>query len=409
MAKKEGFSFNDLDKALSKIEGFEMGSILEKNKFSEIDHYIHSGNYIINAQLSGTLFGGFPNSKTTGISGDPATGKTFLCLNAVREAQKIGYDIIYVDTEGAIDKETCENFGIDNLRIRYQPIKTVSSFRQLANKVIEYVQDSRSKGEDPRVMIILDSIGMLTTDKEIKDAAEGKNAQDMGLKAKELRSLFRTITLDLTGNKIPFLMTNHTGAGGMYAAKKQSGGDGPIYSASSILFLSKSALKEGDTKTGIIVNSKVYKSRKAVPVDAAIHISFRKGMNPFVGLEDYISWDSCGIGKGSIKNDKEIKKESPADQKKAIEFTFGKEKMYFIEKATGTMYAVKHLGKTIWPKDLFTEEVFTMDVLKELDKKAIQPKFRFSTQSEDNGELAELLMSEENKITVENGVEESQD
>ncbi len=407
------FSFEQLDKNLSKIKGFEMGSILEKNTFSEIDHYIPTGSYIVNAQLSGSLFGGFPNSKTTGIAGDPATGKTFLCLNAVREAQKIGYNVVFADTEGAIDKETAANFDIDTTAIRYQPIKTVTQFRTLANSVISQVGEARENGQEPRILLVLDSLGMLTTDKEIKDAAEGKNAQDMGLKAKELRSLFRTITLDLTGYKIPFIMTNHTGSGGMFSAKKQSGGDGPIFSASSILFLSKSALKEGETKTGIIVKSKAYKSRKTIPVDIQFHISFTRGMNPYVGLENYLSWENCGIEKGAIRDAKEIKKETKAIQEKAIEFELEGKKLYFIPKASSTMYAIRHLGKTIYPKDLFSGKVFTQEILEELDEKVIKPSFRFSTLSEDDGELGEILMGEDglslDDLTKENGTEQSQD
>lgn len=211
MSKNSGFSFDNLNKKLSKIDGFEMGSILEHSTFSEIDHYIPLGNYLLNAQISGTLFGGIPNTKTIGLSGDPGTGKTFLCLNACREAQKMGYSVIYAETEGAIDRETARKFGIDTSKIRYQPIKTVLQFRTLVNNILLEIQEARKNGEEPRIFLVLDSVGMLSTEKEVEDAMRGKSAQDMGLKAKELRSLFRTITLDLTGNKIPFVMTNHTG------------------------------------------------------------------------------------------------------------------------------------------------------------------------------------------------------
>jgi RecA/RadA recombinase len=111
MAKTEGFSFAALDKELSKISGFETGSLLENNSFSEVDEWIPTGNYLLNAQISGSLFGGVPNTRSFGVMGDPGTGKSFFCLNVVREAQKIGYHVIYCDTEGAIDNQIWYRFN----------------------------------------------------------------------------------------------------------------------------------------------------------------------------------------------------------------------------------------------------------------------------------------------------------
>jgi RecA/RadA recombinase len=125
----KGFSFMDLDKELSKISGFETGSILANNTFSEVDEWISTGNYLLNAQLSGSLFGGIANNRSIGIAGDPSTGKTFLAMNITREAQKQDYDVIYCDTEGAIDKSSAKKFGVDPGRVRYQPIKTINDFK----------------------------------------------------------------------------------------------------------------------------------------------------------------------------------------------------------------------------------------------------------------------------------------
>lgn len=137
------------------------------------------------------------------------TGKSFVCLNVVREAQKKGYDVVYCDTEGAIDKSSALKFGIDANKIRYQPIKTVSQFQTFVANLVDMVNKARAKGEAPKILLILDSLGMLSTDKEIADAIRGHNAADMGAKAKELRKLFRVITLDLTAAKIPLICTNH--------------------------------------------------------------------------------------------------------------------------------------------------------------------------------------------------------
>ena len=358
------FSFLDLDKELSKIEGFELGSILSNNTFSEVDEWIPTGNYLLNGQLSGTLFGGIPNTRSLGLMGDPGTGKSFVCLNVVREAQKKGYDVIYCDTEGAIDKSSALKFGIDANKIRYQPIKTVSQFQTFVANLVDMVNKARSKGESPKILLILDSIGMLSTDKEIADAIRGHNAADMGAKAKELRKLFRVITLDLTAAKIPLICTNHVYTGGGFMpTKESSGGDGPIFSMSVISFLSKAQLKEGSstTKTGIVVTSNLKKSRFTVPEPVKFHISFANGMNPYVGLQDYVSWDVCGIERGKLEE---------------VKGPDGKKELKFAGNASSTRWAVRHLGKTVTTSELFSPKVFTQEVLEQLDEKVIQKKFK---------------------------------
>jgi RecA/RadA recombinase len=358
------FSFLDLDKELSKINGFETGSILSENTFSEVDEWIPTGNYLLNAQLSGTLFGGIPNTRSLGLMGDPGTGKSFVCLNVAREAQKKGYDVIYCDTEGAIDKSSAIKFGIDANKVRYQPIKTVTEFQTFVANLLELVKKAKANGANPKILLILDSLGMLSTDKELRDAIEGKNAADMGAKAKELRKLFRVITLDLTAAKIPLVCTNHVYAGGGYIpTKESSGGDGPIFAMSVISFLSKAQLKEGNstTKTGIIVTSNLKKSRFTIPEPVKFHISFLNGMNPYVGLQEFVSWEACGIGRGKLEEVKNSKGE--------------KEMVFTPSESAQARWAIKHLGKTITSSQLFTPEVFTEDVLRQLDDNVIKKHF----------------------------------
>lgn len=376
------FSFLDLDKELSKINGFETGSILSENTFSEVDEWIPTGNYLLNAQLSGTLFGGIPNTRSLGLMGDPGTGKSFVCLNVAREAQKKGYDVIYCDTEGAIDKSSAIKFGIDANKVRYQPIKTVTEFMTFVANLLDLVKKAKAGGANPKILLILDSLGMLSTDKELRDAIEGKNAADMGAKAKELRKLFRVITLDLTAAKIPLVCTNHVYAGGgFFPTKESSGGDGPIFAMSVISFLSKAQLKEGNssTKTGIIVTSNLKKSRFTIPEPVKFHISFSNGMNPYVGLQDFISWDACGIGRGKLEEVKNAKGE--------------KEMIFTQSESPQARWAVKHLGKTITSSQLFTPEVFTESVLKQLDENVIIKHFVLPAMGS-NDEITNALEAE---------------
>lgn len=382
MAKqKSEFSFLDLDKELSKIAGFETGSILTDNTFSEVDDWIPTGNYLLNAQLSGSLFGGIPNTRSLGLMGDPGTGKSFVCLNVVREAQKKGYDVMYCDTEGAIDKSTAINFGINTDKIRYQPIKTVTEFQTFVSNLLALVKKAKENGASPKILLILDSLGMLSTDKELNDAMIGKNAADMGAKAKELRKLFRVITLDLTAARIPLICTNHVYTGGGFMpTKESSGGDGPIFAMSVVSFLSKAQLKENGsaTKTGIIVTSNLKKSRFTIPEPIKFHISFANGMNSYVGLQDFVTWEACGIERGKLE---EVKSKD------------GTKELVFTANASSTRWAVKHLGKTVTSSQLFTAGIFTQEVLESLNEKVIRKHFLLPTMGT-NEEITSALEAE---------------
>jgi RecA/RadA recombinase len=392
--KKSGFNFEAFDKQLSKIDGFELGSIIEHNTFSEVDEWIPTGNYLLNAQISGSLFGGIPNSRAVGLVGDPETGKTFMCLNIAREAQARGYDIIYCETEGAVDRDSVAKLGVDTKRLRYQPIRTVNEFKHFTVTVIEMIKKARAAGENPKIMLFLDSLGMLNTKKEMDDAIAGKEAMDMGIKAKQLRSLFRAITLDLTANKIPLIVTNHTTIGniGSYTGptKESAGGDGPIFSLSTVLLMSKKfQVNEANksVKTGIIISTRPKKSRSTIPTTITIHVGFVGGMNAFVGLEDYATWEACGVGKGKIMTAKEYAKEKSdsgeafthtfedVDQKTGEIITRTEELVYV--RNDNARWCVKHLGKSLAKASLlFNKEVFTEDVLKQLDVNVIQPAFK---------------------------------
>lgn len=393
MAKNvKEFSFVELDDLLSKNID-DRGSISTNNVFSRIDEFIPTGNYLLNAQISGSLFGGYPNCRTVALAGTTGTGKTFLALNGVREAQGIGYDIIYCDSEAAVDAETFKKFGIDPNRVRYQPVSTPLHFRRFVTNLIKYIKDAKAAGKQvPKIMLVLDSLGNLATTKERADAMSGSEKKDM-TKAQEMRSLFRVITMDLAEAKIPFIMTAHTyeSVGSFIPMDIMSGGGGPLYNASVILFLYKSQLKVankdadlvGLKKTGIIVRSAPYKNRFARPITIRFHISFYKGMNPYVGLEQFISWSSCGIEKGHLGDEKSFEKLPKDEQEKIIAedrlFEFEGKKMYFNPKATARNFVVRHLGTTIPASDLFTPKVLTEEVLRELDETTIKPTFTLPT------------------------------
>lgn len=401
------FSFLNFDKQLSKIPGMELGSIIEHNTFSEISEHIPTGNFLLNAVISGSLRGGIPNSRSLGLVGDPETGKTYLCLNFAREMQKLNYDVVYCETEAAVDRAAVRKFGIDTMRFRYQPIKTVNQFKTFTVNLIKMVSEARAAGQNPKIALFLDSLGMLATEKEIDDATEGKGAMDMGLKAKQLRQMFRAITLDLAANKIPLICTNHTTTGGIGSytgpTKESAGGDGPIFAMSTLLFLSKKFETEGvdKVKTGVILNIKPRKSRNVIPKNITMHVGFIGGANPYVGLEEYVNWEGCGIDRGKIYTVKEYEKEG---LKNGYPFTHTyddvdketgeikktvTEELVFVQKDTGR-WCVKHLGKSLTSgAHLFNSTVFTPSVLDALDENVIKKVFKFPefVDSEDLSEF----------------------
>lgn len=191
--------FNDLLEKKIKTKVNLMG-------FSDIDEFIPTGNFLLNAQMSGSIFGGYPNTRSIGIAGDSGAGKTFLCLNAVRELQKKDYFVFYIDTEGAIDRSDYLKFGVELDKLKYLRMGLISDVKFFINDFI----DTMKENPGLKAAIFVDSVGMLDTDKSKRDMDAGKNAADMGLRSKELRALFKSFTLDLSNLKVPFIFTNHT-------------------------------------------------------------------------------------------------------------------------------------------------------------------------------------------------------
>jgi len=368
MAKKD-FTFDDLNNELSNLN--PLGSVMNQSNFSEVTEWIHTGNYHLNACVSGSLFGGWPNNRSCSIAGPSGTGKTFLMLNSVREAINMGYSVIYYDSEAAVDKEQMEKFGIDTTKVNYQPMNTVQDFRTSVTTITQKMQEVKRRGGDiPKIMIVLDSAGNLATQKEIDDAASGSEKADM-TRSKILKSIFRIIMTPLADLKIPFLFTNHTYQTQDFISRQiAGGGTGPQYAASIVLMLNKAQLKDGADKVGIIVTAKPDKNRFAKPTPIKFHLNFSEGMNPYVGLEQYATWDICGITKGSIEKGKKV------------------------PKASARGWICEHLDEAVPNKDFFTAKVFTQEVLERIEKH-IQPIFNYNSESS-SMDIEEMLNETEN-------------
>jgi len=189
----------------------------------------------------------------------------------------------------------------------------------------------------------------------------------------------------------------------LFSRQVGGGGTGPEYAASIILFLGKAKLKEGTVQTGIIVNAKPNKNRFVQPIPIKFHISFDKGMNPYIGLEEYISWDNCGIGRGKFLTESQFKKLKPEEQDvcrmhtytEGVEGKDGKKEtkehtVYFQPKETARKLAVKHLNGLVDVNQLFTPEVITKEVLM-LMEPIVKEKFSYGTEELTADSLKQML------------------
>jgi len=342
----------------------------EKKEFS----YINTGIYMLNALLSKSILnGGISKNRFTVFAGEESVGKSYLCYNIARNAQKEGYSVIYIDTEFSIELAELEDFGIDISEDNFMLIRSnkVEDLKMMISQFLDKLKEQKLKGLDiSKTIIFLDSIGQLASIKETEDAIEGKNKVDMS-RAKAIKSLFRIITADLGFLEIPLVATNHIYMSqDLFPKAIQSGGKGVDYSASTIVYLTKAKLKTGQEDeldlgaSGIIVTAIARKNRKAKPKKIKFEINHTSGTNRFKGLEYFCTpenFDKIGIAKVKEVVDKKTGE---------VTYTTG-----------GTKWFVKHLNKSFYEAQLYNETVFTKEVLEKLEP-IIADYFSYSNQDE---------------------------
>jgi len=233
---------------------------------SDIDsteRYVDTGSYIFNGLVSGSIFGGVSGNKITAIAGESSTGKTFFSLAVVKnflDSNPDGY-CLYFDTEAAVNKPLLESRGIDLNRLVVINVVTIEEFRGKALKAVDKYIKMPIEDRKP-CMFVLDSLGMLSTEKEIRDALDDKQVRDM-TKSQLVKGAFRMLTLKLGQANIPLIVTNHTYdvIGSYVPTKEMGGGSGLKYAASTIIYLSKKKEKDGKEVIGNIIKAKTHKSR----------------------------------------------------------------------------------------------------------------------------------------------------
>ena len=254
------------------------------------EQFIDTGSYIFNGLVSGSILGGVSSNRITAIAGETSTGKTFFSLAVVKnflDNNPNGY-VLYFDTESAVNRELLETRGIDTRRVGHIEVVTVEEFRNKALKALDIYLDKPIEERTP-CLFVLDSLGMLSTEKEIRDALEDKNVRDM-TKSQLVKGAFRMLTLKLGQANVPLIVTNHTYdvIGAYVPTKEMGGGSGLKYAASTIIYLSKSKEKDGTEVVGNIIKAKTVKSRLSKEnKEVKIRLFYdERGLDKYYGLLD---------------------------------------------------------------------------------------------------------------------------
>jgi len=332
-------------KDIIKETGNEYASLVSEGvEAGDVDSFIDTGSYVFNALLGGSIYNGIPSNKITAIAGESATGKTFFVLGICKHFLDKNPDggVIFFESESAVTKELIEDRKIDSKRMVIMPVTTVQEFRHQAITVLDKYNSQDPSDRKP-LLLILDSLGMLSTTKEMEDTAEGKETRDM-TRAQIVKAVFRVLTLKLGKAKVPLIITNHTYdvVGSMFPKKEMGGGSGLKYASSSIVYLSRRKEKDGTQIIGNIIHCKNYKSRltrENAIVD--VRLTYDKGLDRYYGLLDL-----------------------------ALKHNIFKQVSTRIELPDGS----KAFGKTI---NNDPAKYFTKDILKKIDEVACKKEFKY--------------------------------
>ena len=396
----------DIFKTLQKVDNSV--EIIEHSAFSNIKEWIPTGNYILNACISGDLFKGIPTGRVTTLAGPSGTAKSYLACSICREAQKMGYTPVYLDSEGAIDATFVERLGCDPEHFLIKQVNTIKEVTSFIVKMCDQLQDQIDKGkESPKIILVLDSLGELTSDKERSDALTGNTAVDF-TKAKDTKALFRVCIQPISRLQIPWIVTNHVYANptSFTGQSVMSNGSGIQYAGSVTLNLTAAKLKDKENdkaagkkigsesikKNGVLISACPDKSRFCIARKVKFQIPYFKRPNPFIGLQDYMTWDNCGVVMGKCLEKEEFDALSESEQKECYPFTFEDKPLYAWPKEqarAGVGMVVRHLGKAVKFTDFWSDKVFTNDFLKEINDNIIHPLFQLPDQSK-NDDIKEL-------------------
>jgi RecA/RadA recombinase len=295
--KNELSSLKDIFKSVDDLN--PDAAVLDAATLSTADEWIDTGSYALNAIISGSLYKGIPSGRITGFAGPSMAGKTLIMNKIMANAQKMGYIPVIWDSEVAVDKKSAQGAGMDTARVKYYPVETIEDCRNQMCMFLDNVIKARETNPDLKFIVAIDSLGNLASAKEIKDVSSGKDAADVGQRAKATKSMMRTLTYKAAKAKVPILFSNHIYEGmEMFPTlvKTQSGGKGPIYLASVLVQLSTKNEKASDNPdeqsiaiahnvSGVTLGALTVKNR-FVPsyLKTELYLNFKSGLDKHAGL-----------------------------------------------------------------------------------------------------------------------------
>lgn len=298
MAK--AFDLSKFRKTLTKsIDGLGVG-------FNDPTDWVSTGNYALNYLISSDFHKGIPLGKVTVFAGESGAGKSYICSgNIVKHAQEQGIYVILIDSENALDESWLHALGVDTSEDKLLKLN-MAMIDDVAKTISEFMKEYKTMEEKPKVLFVIDSLGMLLTPTDINQFEAGDLKGDMGRKPKALTALVRNCVNMFGSYNVGLVATNHS-----YASQdmfdpddKISGGQGFIYASSIVVAMRKLKLKEDldGNKTsevnGIRAACKIMKTRYAKPFESLqIKIPYTTGMNPYSGLVDMFE------GKGLLQKD----------------------------------------------------------------------------------------------------------
>jgi RecA/RadA recombinase len=296
------FDISKFRKDITKsIEGLSIG-------YNDPTDWVSTGNYTLNYLISGDFHKGIPLGKVTVFAGESGSGKSYICSgNIVKAAQAQGIYVILIDTENALDEEWLKALGVDTDESKLLKLN-MSMIDDVAKMISTFMKEYKTiaEGDRPKVMFVLDSLGMMLTPTDVNQFEAGDMKGDMGRKPKALTALVRNCVNMFGSNNVGLVATNHT-----YASQdmfdpddKISGGQGFIYASSIVVAMRKLKLKEDEDGNkisevrGIRAACKIMKTRYSKPFESVqIKIPYETGMNPYSGLIDMLE------AKGILKKD----------------------------------------------------------------------------------------------------------
>ena len=287
------FDVSKFRKEITKsIDGLSIG-------FNDPTDWISTGNYALNYLISGDFNRGIPLGKVTVFAGDSGAGKSYICSgNIVKNAQEQGIFVVLIDSENALDEDWLKALGVDTSESKLLKL-SMAMIDDVAKTISTFMSDYKAlpEGERPKVMFVIDSLGMLLTPTDVNQFDAGEMKGDLGRKPKALTALVRNCVNMFGSYNVGLVCTNHT-----YASQdmfdpddKISGGQGFIYASSIVVAMKKMKLKEDEDGNkvsdvnGIRAGCKVMKTRYAKPFEGVqVKIPYTTGMSPYSGLTDLI-------------------------------------------------------------------------------------------------------------------------